>query len=88
MCFIFLTNYKWLLIIYNLCVLIDLNNHGFNGTVIVNTNDFSDLSGVCVWKVKMSRRPTNRYSEMPMRVTDSRMSLINATPQKYNTCFK
>lgn len=47
MCFIFLTNYKWLLIIYNLCVLIDLNNHGFNRTVIVNTNDFS-LWCVCL----------------------------------------
>lgn len=41
------------------------------------------VKGVFI-KVKMSRRPSSRYSEMPMRVTDSRMSLINATPQKYN----
>lgn len=35
-------------------------------------------------KVKMSRRPSGKYPEMPMRVTDRRMSLVNATPQKYN----
>uniref|UniRef100_A0A8C1CVJ1 Kinetochore protein NDC80 n=1 Tax=Cyprinus carpio carpio TaxID=630221 RepID=A0A8C1CVJ1_CYPCA len=38
-------------------------------------------------KVKMSRRPSSRYSEMPMRVTDSRMSLINATPQNKDNVF-
>nr|AAH95554.1 Kntc2l protein [Danio rerio] len=35
----------------------------------------------------MSRRPSSRYSEMPMRVTDSRMSLINATPQNKDNAF-
>ncbi len=35
-------------------------------------------------KVKMTRRPSGKYPEMPMRVTDRRMSLVNATPQKYN----
>ncbi|KTG02904.1 hypothetical protein cypCar_00025591 [Cyprinus carpio] len=35
----------------------------------------------------MSRRPSSRYSEMPMRVTDSRMSLINATPQNKDNVF-
>lgn len=34
-------------------------------------------------EVTMSRRPSSRYSEMPMRVTDGRMSMANATPQRY-----
>ncbi|GAA6109216.1 kinetochore protein NDC80 homolog isoform X1 [Tachysurus ichikawai] len=36
----------------------------------------------------MSRRPSSRYSEMPMRVTDSRMSMANATPQSNNVFGK
>uniref|UniRef100_A0A4W4EXV4 Kinetochore protein NDC80 n=2 Tax=Electrophorus electricus TaxID=8005 RepID=A0A4W4EXV4_ELEEL len=39
------------------------------------------------FKVKMSRRPSSRYSEMPLRVTDSRMSLVNATPQSKDNVF-
>ncbi|XP_043109106.1 kinetochore protein NDC80 homolog [Puntigrus tetrazona] len=35
----------------------------------------------------MSRRPSSRYSEMPMRVTDHRMSLVNATPQNKDNVF-
>ncbi|XP_062863481.1 kinetochore protein NDC80 homolog isoform X2 [Trichomycterus rosablanca] len=35
----------------------------------------------------MSRRPSSRYSEMPMRVTDGRMSLVNATPQSKDNVF-
>ncbi|KAF4084248.1 hypothetical protein AMELA_G00126520 [Ameiurus melas] len=38
--------------------------------------------------VNMSRKPSNRYSEMPMRVTDSRMSMANATPQSNNVFGK
>ncbi|KAK3563767.1 hypothetical protein QTP86_034499, partial [Hemibagrus guttatus] len=36
----------------------------------------------------MSRRPSSRYSEMPMRVTDGRMSMANATPQSNNVFGK
>ncbi|KAF5909582.1 kinetochore protein NDC80, partial [Clarias magur] len=36
----------------------------------------------------MSRRPSTRYSEMPMRVTDGRMSMVNATPQSNNVFGK
>ncbi|TRY95357.1 hypothetical protein DNTS_016030 [Danionella cerebrum] len=35
----------------------------------------------------MSRRPSSRYSEMPMRVQDSRTSLVNATPQNKDNFF-
>ncbi|KAL6477556.1 hypothetical protein MHYP_G00133910 [Metynnis hypsauchen] len=35
----------------------------------------------------MSRRPSRRFSEMPMRVTDGRMSLVNATPQNKDNVF-
>uniref|UniRef100_A0A8C1NE09 Kinetochore protein NDC80 n=1 Tax=Cyprinus carpio TaxID=7962 RepID=A0A8C1NE09_CYPCA len=38
-------------------------------------------------KVRMSRRPSSRYTEMPMRVTDRRTSLVNSTPQNKENVF-
>ncbi|XP_066541168.1 kinetochore protein NDC80 homolog [Hoplias malabaricus] len=35
----------------------------------------------------MSRRPSRRFSEMPMRANDGRMSLVNATPQNKENVF-
>uniref|UniRef100_A0A8C2Q1V1 Kinetochore protein NDC80 n=1 Tax=Cyprinus carpio TaxID=7962 RepID=A0A8C2Q1V1_CYPCA len=35
----------------------------------------------------MSRRPSSRYTEMPMRVTDRRTSLVNSTPQNKENVF-
>uniref|UniRef100_A0A8B9JY91 Kinetochore protein NDC80 homolog n=1 Tax=Astyanax mexicanus TaxID=7994 RepID=A0A8B9JY91_ASTMX len=35
----------------------------------------------------MSRRPSRRFSEMPLRVTDGRMSMVNATPQNKDNVF-
>ncbi|XP_030630892.1 kinetochore protein NDC80 homolog [Chanos chanos] len=35
----------------------------------------------------MNRRPSSRYSELPMRVADNRMSLVNATPQSKDNVF-